>query len=174
MRRRAFLGALAGTAAAGSLGVTASALAGRDDGPPVDPPPCRSFGHSDRSAGCVGGDGAVTVSRNTAVVSGGDLVVTLSNERADGVGVNEYAWTVYRRDGGDWTQVAPDPLVAPRDTLSRGESRTWRLAVGDGPSPEGEGVTIDPLGLDAGGYAFVVVAVVDGDTRESVAPFAVE
>lgn len=184
MRRRTFLGALAGTATAGTLGVTASseslcdsrasALAGRDDGQSADPPPCRSFGHGDGSAVCVGDGGPVTVARSTDVVSGGDLVVTLANENADGVGVNEYAWTVYRRDIGGWTQVAPDAFVASRVTLARGESLSWRLATGDGPASDNDDVIIDPLSLESGGHAFVLVAVVDGERREFVAPFAVE
>lgn len=183
MRRRSYLGAVAALASAGTagcLGVATSALPGNaGDGPGSGGalPPCRSFGLGDGATVCAGDQSAdVVPTRNAASVSAGDdLVLTLTNESAGDVGVNPYAWTAFRRGDDGWTQVAPDPFVEPRRTLERDESLSWHLMVGSSHStPDGDGVYLDPLGLDAGAYAFVVVAVVDGDRTEFVAPFAVD
>lgn len=177
MQRRTVLASVAGLAATGGcLGSVASALPDDQDGDqPASPTDCPSL-QDGAATVCVGdSDAAVSFSRNTAVVSNGDdLVATLTNEDADEVGLNPYAWTVHRRDGDGWTQVAPDAFVEPWRTLATGESLTWRVDVGGGErTTSADAVDVGPLDLDGGEHAFSVVATVDGEQTEFVAPFVV-
>ncbi|WP_336034569.1 hypothetical protein [Halobacterium yunchengense] len=176
MRRRRYLASVAGLAAAGGcLGPLSAAMPGDGDGGPALPADCPSFA-ADAATVCVGDDAAATFARSDATVdAGGSFTATLTNRDADAVGLNPYAWTVYRRDGDGWTQVAPDAFVEPWQTLAGGESRTWHVRVGDAnaTSASDDDVHVGPLDLDRGEHAFVVLAAVDGDRTEFVAPFAV-
>jgi hypothetical protein len=177
MQRRRYLASVAGLAATGGcLGALSSALPENGEGEPNAPAECPSFDRS-ATAVCVGDtDAAASFSRSSAAVSsGGELVTTLTNESTDDVGLNPYAWTLYRRDGDGWTQVAPDAFVEPWRSLDAGESVSWHLQVGDAErTTSDDDVYVGPLDLAGGEYAFIVVAVVDGERTEFVAPFVVE
>lgn len=177
MKRRTYVASVVGLAVSGGC-VTAvsSVMAGEDDHEsPRRPAGCSSFDpHADTV--CVGEDAAVSFARSAAAVTPGDeFAVTLTNETADEVGLNPYAWTLYHRDGDDWTQVAPDAFVEPWRSLDDGESLSWHVHVGsEQRAPSDEGVHVGPLDLERGEYAFTVLADVDGDRTEFVAPFVVE
>lgn len=176
MRRRTYLASVAGLAATGGcLGTVSAVLPGSGRDAPSPPARCPSFDERAETV-CVGDDDAsASFSRSAASVGDGEeFVVTLTNESAEAVGLNPYAWTVYRRDGDGWTQVAPDAFVEPWRRLEAGASQSWRLQVGDASGEtSADAVVIDPLGLERGEHAFTVLAVVDGDRTEFVAPFAV-
>ncbi|MFB6269136.1 MAG: hypothetical protein ABEH83_04275 [Halobacterium sp.] len=177
MKRRTYVASVVGLAATGGcVSAVSSVMAGGDsEESPAAPADCPSF-DADAETVCVGEDAAVTFSRSDAAVADGEqFSVTLSNEDADAVGLNPYAWTVYRRDSDGWTQVAPDAFVEPWRSLDEGESLSWHVQVGGEDVPDSEqGVHVGPLDLADGEHAFTLLAEVDGDRTEFVAPFAVE
>jgi hypothetical protein len=176
MKRRTYVASVFGLAATGGFASAVSSVLADDerDGAPTAPAQCPSF-DSDTTSVCVGENTAVSFSRSEATVAVGDaLTVTLTNERADEVGLNPYGWTVYRRDGDDWTQVAPDAFVEPWRTLHAGESLSWHVHVGGEDVPHSDqGVHVGPLSLDDGDHAFTLLADVEGERTEFVAPFTV-
>lgn len=176
MRRRSYLASVAGLAATGGClgGVSAALPVNGRNSAPGTPARCPRFDAAARSV-CVGETAPATLSRSDASVSDGDeFVVTLTNEDADDVATNPYAWTVYYRDENDWTQVAPDAFLEPVEHVARGTSTSWHLLLGeDGGTRADDGVYVDPLGLADGEHAFTVLAVVDGERTEFVAPFTV-
>lgn len=178
MKRRTYVASVFGLAATGGcISAVSSVMAGDEEPGSPNPTPtrCPSF-DGDADSVCIGEEATVSFARSEAAVSSGDaLAVTLTNEAADEVGLNPYAWTLYRRDGDDWTQVAPDAFVEPWRGLDSGESLSWHVQVGgEERTPSEEGIHVGPLGLERGEYAFTVLANVDGDRTEFVAPFVVE
>jgi hypothetical protein len=127
---------------------------------------------------CSGEDsdyGAVLSQTAQSVAADGSLGVTLTNESAESVGLNPYAWAVHERTEKGWRHVAPDTHIEPWTVLSQGDSQAWRVQLGDGGTTENEdAVAAGPLDLDAGEHAFSIVAQVDGDRVAFVARFTVE
>ena len=182
MRRRQFLsaaGLATATAAAGCLGSATPLQPPRNpDDTSSEPTPCPSVReHTDRTV-CAdpASGGPVAFEQNADTVTAGeDFVVELTNEGTDEVGLNPYDWAVHRKAGDDWERVAPDNSIEPWYLIAPGDSLSWHLMVGElHPTPSTENVYIPPLDLDAGEYAFSVVASVDEERAEFVARFAVE
>lgn len=170
MRRRAFLGLVAG-AATGGAGCTANALPSpprQDEGVPAD---CPTVPDVERTV-CTSADGPVSVERSSASVSGDawSLVVAVRN-RGDGpIGLDPYGWSVLGGADGGWTPVAPAAYSGPWRELVPGARYAWRLtAGGDGLAAVDQEVFLD---LSVGPYAFAV-RVRAGGLLGAVATFEV-
>lgn len=154
MQRRAVLGLAVGAASA-IAGCTASALPSPDLSGDDPGPDCPAVLDVERTV-CPGADGPLAVERSSATVSGEawSLVVAVTNQADAPVGLNPYAWSVFRRTAEGWEHVAPDAHIEPWLELGPGESYAWQLtAGGDGLDDSDQRVTLD---LEPGTYAFAV------------------
>lgn len=188
MKRRSFLAGAAALATAGCLGravgdgTTTRDRTTTDQKTTTDATTttgdCPEVRREVAATVCSGGDsdyGATLSQTAQSVMADGSLGVTLTNESAESVGLNPYAWAVHERTEKGWRHVAPDTHIEPWTVLSQGDSQAWRVQLGDGESTEsGDAVAAGPLDLDAGEHAFSVVPKVDGDRVAFVARFTVE
>lgn len=154
MRRRAFLGIVAG-AATGGAGCTASALPSpgpQGEGTPAD---CPTVPDVERTV-CSATDGPVSVERSSASVSGDawSLVVAVRNRREVPIGFSPHGWSVLRGTDEGWTRIVPAASSEPWRELAPGVRYAWGLtADGDGPAGVDQEVFLD---LSVGAYAFAV------------------
>lgn len=189
MKRRGFLAGAAALATSGCLGRAVGDGATTTDGTTTSQPPatdggaCPDVRREVAATVCSGQDGGygATIAQSAQTVpADGELVVTLTNEGAESVGFNPYAWAVHERTEKGWKRVGPDVFIEPWTVLSRGDSQEWHLALGesetseDGTTDRENTVAAGPLDLTAGDHAFSVVAQVDGERVAYVAPFTVE
>lgn len=155
MQRRRYLGLAAGVAA-GLAGCAARAIPGAE--PPTEPGSpgrCPAVLEADRTV-CPEGGGPLSIEQSSGTVSGDDwsLVVTVTNETADPLGVNPYAWSVYRHEGDRWQHVAPDAAVEPWIQLGPDDRYVWQLTAGAGGLADADHRVF--LDVDPGTYAFAV------------------
>lgn len=155
MHRRRYLGLAAGVAA-GLAGCAARAIPGAQ--PPADAGEaghCPSVLAVDRTV-CPEDDGPLSIERSSETVSGDawSLVVTVTNESTDPIGVNPYAWSVYRRDGDRWRHVAPTAAIEPWIQLEPDDRYVWQLTAGAGGLADADLRVF--LEVAPGTYAFAV------------------
>lgn len=132
------------------------------------------------------------------------LEFTLHNQAEHTVGLNPYAWTIYRQGTTDWKHVAPDAVPEPYLMLSPGETIRWSLTpdssstpgktdtdregndtVHDGPAKTGQPMTAQEtqprtitIDLETGTYAFQISGNLGSDSDaeriECIALFRIE
>lgn len=160
MRRRRYL-SLAAAGAAGLTGCTARALPDALSGAPGPSDGCPSVLDVDRRV-CPGDDGPLSIEQSSETVTGDawSLVVTVTNESAEPLGANPYAWSVYRRDGSRWRHVAPNASNEPWLELRPDERYVWQLTAAAGGLADADQRVY--LALDPGTYAFAVPFRADG------------
>lgn len=155
MHRRAYLGLAAGTAVT-LAGCTASALPGPDLGSDSTPSPaCPAVLDVDRTA-CPGDERPLAIDRSRTTVSGDrwSLVVGVTNRSGEPLGLNPYAWSVFRHDDDRWRHVAPDATIEPWRELSPGERYAWQLTARSADHDDTDQRVF--LDLTPGTYAFAV------------------
>ncbi|GAD51921.1 hypothetical protein MBEHAL_0681 [Halarchaeum acidiphilum MH1-52-1] len=186
LSRRRVCGAIATTASVALTGCTNgtgtgdSTTTGGTDGPSTDAPfeGCPPLHDADRTvcAASAAADAPVVLRPSaTTVESPGTLRFTLSNGGETTLGLNPYGWAVHRETTDGWARVAPDATIEPWREVAPGDAQAWVLGVGTETEPTAAGGTVayGPLALDAGTYAFSVVAQAAGEWTAYVARFRV-
>ena len=179
LSRRRLCGVLVGSVSVALAGCTSGAGGNDGDGAGTTTPvgECPSLRAADSTvcAAKAGADTPVVLRPSTTTLTApGTLRFTLSNGGESTLGMNPYDWAVHRETADGWERVAPDATVEPWRELPPGASQAWALQVGAShSSPENETVVCGPLTLEAGTYAFSVVARADGTWTAYVARFRV-
>lgn len=108
---------------------------------------------------CPGDDGPVAVMRSATSIPADDgtLTITVENTSGGTLGLNPYAWGVYRlTDDGHWDRVDDDRAhIEPWQLLEPGDTRSWQVASDADQKSTGDAIGC-ALDLDPGDYGWAV------------------
>jgi|GEM_PF-1820484 len=119
---------------------------------------------------CPGDDGPVSVTRSAKSMptDGGSLTLTVENTSDGSIGLNPYAWGIYRlTNDGHWEREDDDRAhIEPWQELEPGGTLRWVVASDADQKPSGDAIPC-VLDLDPGNYGWAV-ELKPGDSSERI------
>lgn len=151
--------ALAGCTGAANSGGDTTTTTKEDSGPhPTTTVPGCPDVVDVSDAYCPGDDGPIAVTRSATSMPADDgtLAITVENTSDHKIGLNPYAWGVYRlTDDGHWERVDERAHIEPWKILEPGDSLRWRVASDADYKATGGAIGCS-LDLDPGHYGWAV------------------